>query len=151
MFDREIAKTTEGGQTMAEYAVVLGVITIAIVTTFAALSGAILAAFERTLVSPRTRFDAWVDGDDAALTEAEARGLLLFQGRAGCASCHQGWAFTDHAFYDIGLPDASDRGRGAVLDALLGAERLYRTAPGRARWEAAARRNLAAERAALSA
>lgn len=74
-----------------------------------------LAAFERTLVSPRTRFDAWVDGDDAALGEAEARGLLLFQGRAGCASCHQGWAFTDHAFYDIGLPDASDRGRGAVL------------------------------------
>ena len=43
------------------------------------------------------------------------------------------------------------RGRGAVLDALLDAERLYRTAPGRARWEAAARRNLAAERAALSA
>lgn len=43
------------------------------------------------------------------------------------------------------------RGRGAVLDALLGAERLYRTAPGRARWEAAARRNLAAERATLSA
>ena len=35
------------------------------------------------------------------------------------------------------------RGRGAVLDALLDAERLYRTAPGRARWEAAAtwRRN----------
>ena len=43
------------------------------------------------------------------------------------------------------------RGRGAVLDALLDAERLYRTAPGRTRWEAAARRNLAAERAALSA
>jgi predicted metal-dependent HD superfamily phosphohydrolase len=38
-----------------------------------------------------------------------------------------------------------------VLDALLDAGPLYRTAPGRARWEAAARRNLAAERAALSA
>lgn len=74
-----------------------------------------LAAFERTLVSPRTRFDAWVEGDDAALTEAEKRGLLLFHGRAGCAACHQGWAFTDHGFYDIGLPDTSDRGRGAVL------------------------------------
>ena len=54
-----------------------------------------------------------------------------------------------------GLRNVSDadwaRGRGAVLDALLDAERLYRTAPGRTRWEAAARRNLAAERAALSA
>lgn len=74
-----------------------------------------LAAFERTLVSPRTRFDAWVDGEDAALTDSEIRGLLLFQGAAGCAACHQGWAFTDHGFYDIGLPGAADRGRGAVL------------------------------------
>ena len=74
-----------------------------------------LAAFERTLVSPRTRFDAWVEGDDDALTPDETRGLLLFHGKAGCASCHQGWAFTDHGFYDIGLPDASDRGRGVVL------------------------------------
>ena len=41
--------TEERGQTMAEYAVVLGVITIAIVTTFAVLSGAIENAFERTL------------------------------------------------------------------------------------------------------
>lgn len=39
----------EKGQTMAEYAVVLGVITIAIVTTFSVLSGAIWAAFQRTV------------------------------------------------------------------------------------------------------
>jgi Flp pilus assembly pilin Flp len=34
---------------MAEYVVVLGVITVAIVASFSALSGAILKAFERTL------------------------------------------------------------------------------------------------------
>lgn len=39
----------EAGQTMAEYAVVLGVITVAVVTTFATLSGAINAAFGRVL------------------------------------------------------------------------------------------------------
>ena len=49
MSDRKITTETESGQTMAEYAVVLGVITLAIVTTFAALSGAINDAFERTL------------------------------------------------------------------------------------------------------
>ena len=39
----------EGGQTMAEYTVVLGVITIAIVTTIALLSGAINGAFESAI------------------------------------------------------------------------------------------------------
>jgi Flp pilus assembly pilin Flp len=39
----------ESGQTMAEYAVVLGVITLAIVFTFSALSSAIEVAFEETL------------------------------------------------------------------------------------------------------
>ena len=39
----------ERAQTMAEYVVILGVITVAIVTSFTVLSNAILAAFERTL------------------------------------------------------------------------------------------------------
>jgi len=34
---------------MAEYAVILGVITITIVTTFSVLSGAIAAGFQRTV------------------------------------------------------------------------------------------------------
>jgi Flp pilus assembly pilin Flp len=49
MMQGKITEQIESGQTMAEYAVVLGVITLAIVTTFAALSGAINDAFERTL------------------------------------------------------------------------------------------------------
>ena len=44
-----IQTRAEGGQTMAEYAVVLGVITIAIVATFALLSGAINESFERAI------------------------------------------------------------------------------------------------------
>ena len=39
----------ESGQTMAEYALVLGVITLAIVTTFSFLSDAIAAGYDRTL------------------------------------------------------------------------------------------------------
>jgi cytochrome c peroxidase len=73
-----------------------------------------LAAFERTLVSPETRFDRWVKGDDTALEPDELAGLSLFVGKAGCIACHQGWRFTDEAFHDIGLPD-DDAGRGAVL------------------------------------
>jgi cytochrome c peroxidase len=76
-----------------------------------------LAAFERTLVSPPTRFDRWVAGDDHALTTDEFAGLKLFTGKAGCVSCHTGWRFTDESFHDIGLAEAppADLGRGAVL------------------------------------
>lgn len=73
-----------------------------------------LAAYERTLVSPVTRFDRWVEGDETALTPYEKKGFNLFAGRAGCARCHSGWRFTDEAYHDIGLPDATDKGRGPV-------------------------------------
>ncbi|WP_445504449.1 cytochrome c peroxidase [Microvirga sp. G4-2] len=73
-----------------------------------------IAAFERTLVSPETRFDQWVKGDDKALDADELAGFSLFIGKAGCVSCHQGWRFTDEAFHDIGLP-SGDRGRGPIL------------------------------------
>ncbi len=45
----EIEFQGQRGQTMAEYVVVLGVITLAIVTSFAAMSGAVESAFQRTL------------------------------------------------------------------------------------------------------
>ena len=73
-----------------------------------------IATYERTLVSPQTRFDRWVAGETQALSAQETEGFRLFAGKAGCASCHAGWAFTDYAFYDIGLA-SEDRGRGAVL------------------------------------
>lgn len=74
-----------------------------------------LAAFERTLVSPKTRFDKWVEGDEQALTPAEIKGFELFTGRAGCSRCHGTWRFTDEAFHDIGLPEGADRGRGEAV------------------------------------
>ena len=84
-----------------------------------------LATYERTLVSPRTRFDRWIDGDDIALSAGEVAGFRLFTGKAGCANCHDGWTFTDSAYYDTGLP-GEDRGRGAVLK-LPVAEHAFKT------------------------
>jgi cytochrome c peroxidase len=73
-----------------------------------------LAAYERTLVSPPTRFDKWVAGDSAALSASELDGLRIFAGKGQCINCHKGFAFTDHNFYDIGLP-SDDKGRGAEI------------------------------------
>jgi cytochrome c peroxidase len=84
-----------------------------------------IATYERTFVSPETRFDRWIGGDEQALTASEIAGFRLFTGEAQCARCHGGFAFTDYAFYDIGLPD-DDRGRGAVLR-LEAAEHAFKT------------------------
>jgi len=86
---------------------------------------AALATYERTLVSPLTRFDRWIDGDANALSSREVEGFRVFNGKAGCANCHSGFAFTDHAFHDNGLP-GQDRGRGAILR-LDAAEHAFKT------------------------
>jgi len=78
-----------------------------------------LASYVRSLVSPPTRFDTWIDGDAGALTAAEVRGFRLFTGKAGCMLCHVGWRFTDDRFHDIGLP-GKDPGRAAVPDGTPG-------------------------------
>jgi cytochrome c peroxidase len=72
-----------------------------------------LAAYVRSLVSPPTRFDAWIEGDRQALKANEVRGFRLFTGKAGCVLCHVGWRFTDDRFHDIGLA-GRDMGRGLV-------------------------------------
>ena len=73
-----------------------------------------LASYQRSLVAPPTRFDRWIAGDRKALTAQEQAGFAIFNGTANCASCHSGWAFTDHGFHDVGLAD-TDKGRGAVM------------------------------------
>nr|MDJ0638886.1 cytochrome c peroxidase [Paracoccaceae bacterium] len=73
-----------------------------------------LAAFQRTVISGMAPFDEWVEGDEAAITAQAVRGFELFVGEANCATCHEGWRFTDDAFYDIGLAD-DDLGRGNIV------------------------------------
>ncbi len=60
-----------------------------------------IAAFERTLISGRSRFDHYVFDDDAkALSDAEKRGMgLFFSARAGCAQCHSGLNFSGPLTY----------------------------------------------------
>jgi cytochrome c peroxidase len=48
-----------------------------------------LAVYERSLVTPASRFDNWLGGDDGAITAQELAGYQSFKS-LGCASCHQG-------------------------------------------------------------
>lgn len=48
-----------------------------------------IATFERSLLTPDSRFDQWLEGDPNALTSDEKAGYELFKS-LGCISCHQG-------------------------------------------------------------
>jgi cytochrome c peroxidase len=48
-----------------------------------------LVTFEQSLVTPGSRFDSWLGGNMAALSDKELEGYRLFKS-LGCAFCHQG-------------------------------------------------------------
>jgi cytochrome c peroxidase len=77
-----------------------------------------VAAFERTLVTPDSRFDHYATGDKNALSDAEKRGLIVFIGKAACSECHNGPNFTDNKYHNLGMVPAhgnpNDVGRYAV-------------------------------------
>lgn len=61
-----------------------------------------IAEFERTLVTPNSRFDLWLRGDDKAITAQELRGYELFTS-SGCVACHNGPAAGGTSFQKMGL------------------------------------------------
>ena len=63
-----------------------------------------IAAYERTLVSNNSRFDAFKRGDTDALSEAEKEGMQTFLD-VGCAKCHNGPMFSDYQMHVLGVPD----------------------------------------------
>ncbi|KQZ99680.1 methylamine utilization protein [Mesorhizobium sp. Root157] len=93
--------------------------------------GKAIAAFERSLMPPPTRFDHFAEAlasgtepqGDASLSDAEMQGLKLFIGRANCVTCHNGPLFTDGSFHNVGVSPRPglppDRGR---IDALAQVE-----------------------------
>jgi cytochrome c peroxidase len=48
-----------------------------------------IAAYERTLLTPGSRFDRWLKGDVNAISAKEFAGYQMFKS-FGCISCHQG-------------------------------------------------------------
>lgn len=61
-----------------------------------------IAAFEETLVTPNSRFDLWLKGDDQALSAVELEGYKLFK-QIGCIACHNGPAVGGRSFQKMGM------------------------------------------------
>lgn len=61
-----------------------------------------IAEFEKTLVTPNSRFDKWLKGDKTALNADEQAGYKLFKD-SGCTSCHNGPAVGGNSFQKMGV------------------------------------------------
>ena len=61
-----------------------------------------IAEFEKTLVTPNSRFDQWLLGDKDALNAKEEAGYKLFK-ESGCAGCHNGAAVGGNTFQKMGV------------------------------------------------
>jgi cytochrome c peroxidase len=61
-----------------------------------------IATFERSVVSPSSRFDLFVQGKSDALKDEEVLGLHLFRTKAGCINCHNTPFFSDNQFHNDG-------------------------------------------------
>lgn len=61
-----------------------------------------IATYEKTLVTPNSRFDRYLRGQGDALTALELKGYRSFLA-LGCASCHQGVGIGGNLFQPFGI------------------------------------------------
>lgn len=96
---------------------------------------AAIEAFETTLITPDSRFDKFLAGNDKAMNPEELRGLSLFIEK-GCIACHSGINLGGQAYYPFGLvekPGADilpleDKGRFTITNTATD-EYVFRAAP----------------------
>ena len=92
-----------------------------------------IASYIRSLVDLNSRFDKFMQGDEAAINEMEIKGFNLFMGKAKCGTCHftplfngnnpPGFLKTDAEV--IGVPATTDTIH-PVLDSDEGKYNLYK-------------------------
>jgi cytochrome c peroxidase len=78
-----------------------------------------IATFERTLLTPNSRFDRYLRGDANAITGAERAGYAKFK-QFGCVACHQGVNVGGNMFQKFGIMGDYFAKRGNPTEADLG-------------------------------
>ncbi len=61
-----------------------------------------IAAYEKTLLTPRSPFDRWLSGEPDAISPEAQQGYALFKS-LGCVSCHQGVNVGGNLFQQSGV------------------------------------------------
>ncbi len=78
-----------------------------------------IASFERTLITPNSRFDKFLRGDPDAITPVEKEGYAKFK-KFGCVACHQGVNVGGNMFQKFGVMGDYFEKRGNPTEADLG-------------------------------
>lgn len=78
-----------------------------------------IASFERTLITPDSRFDKYLRGDRHAITAEEQDGYAKFK-QYGCIACHQGVNVGGNMFQKFGVMGDYFARRGQPSEADLG-------------------------------
>ncbi|MBV1838355.1 cytochrome-c peroxidase [Acetobacter estunensis] len=73
-----------------------------------------IAEYEKTLITPDSRFDLYLKGDESALTDQEKHGYALFKS-IGCSGCHNGPSMGGGAMEVMGLEHDYFKDRGTPL------------------------------------
>lgn len=92
-------------------------------------------AFEATLITPASRFDQYLEGDQTALNEQETAGLKTFMEK-GCVACHNGINVGGQGYFPFGVVEnpgaevlpSTDKGRFNVSKTASD-EYVFRAAP----------------------
>lgn len=74
-----------------------------------------IATFERSLVTPNSRFDRFLRGDTAAMNVDEQSGYRLFK-QFGCSSCHQGVNIGGNMYQKLGVMEDYFTGKVSAAD-----------------------------------
>ena len=78
-----------------------------------------IATFERSLITPNSRFDRFLRGEKTAITSEEQKGYSLFKSY-GCASCHQGVNIGGNMFQKLGIFESYSNRKKKLLESDLG-------------------------------
>lgn len=78
-----------------------------------------IATFERSLYTPNSRFDQFLQGDNDAITADEKKGYAIFK-EFGCINCHQGMNVGGNIYQKFGVVGDYFADRGNITEADLG-------------------------------
>jgi len=98
------------------------------VNGIAANVGKALEAYMRKLSTGVSPVDAYLAGDEAALSERQIHGMYVFA-RSGCTDCHSGPQLSGNQFHNLGVP--TPEGRDPDLGNAGGVEILAESAFGK--------------------
>lgn len=101
-----------------------------------------IATFERSLVTPNSRFDQYLRGDASAITDEEKQGYELFKS-TGCTNCHVGTAVGGQSFERMGLKADYFADRGDVKEADQGRVNFTKNEDDRFKFKVPTLRNIA--------